>query len=246
MPTTDELVVVAYGTQSEYDALQTKDPNAIYFVTDTLRIYVGTSEYYSTINAATKQYIDDAIGSITQIDYQVVAELPQTGAKGTIYLVSNSHGTNDVYDEYLWINNQFERIGNTDVDLSGYIPVVTGATNKIPKFDANGRLVSSAYELNTSVPANAVFTDTKVTQNATPLSGTFDLLMAKTSGSHTAETDTAYKSGANLTYNVADKELSIDGNKALTEADLVPCTQDEYDAMQERTGLLYFITEVSS
>ena len=45
MPTTDELVVVAYGTQSEYDALQTKDPNAIYFVTDTLRIYVGTSEY---------------------------------------------------------------------------------------------------------------------------------------------------------------------------------------------------------
>lgn len=246
MPIADAEVKVAYGTQNEIDAVTSKDVNTIYFTTDTLRIYVGNSEYYSTMNAATKQYIDDAIGGITQIDYQVVQELPATGVKGTIYLIAHSHGTSDVYDEYMWINNQYEKIGNTDVDLSGYIPTVANATNKIPKFNANGTLSSSTYELNKTVPADAVFSDTKVTQNIAPVTGTFDLLMAKTSGNHSAETDNVNKSGSNLTFNVVNKQLTIDGNKALTEADLVVCTQDEYDAMQTKPGLLYFIKEEST
>lgn len=66
--------------------------------------------------------INDALEDITGIDFQVVASLPATGEKGVIYLVSHSHGTGDVYDEYIWLSSSssYEKIGTTDVDLSGY------------------------------------------------------------------------------------------------------------------------------
>lgn len=33
------------GTQKNYDALSTKDPNTIYFTIDTHRIYIGNEEF---------------------------------------------------------------------------------------------------------------------------------------------------------------------------------------------------------
>ena len=66
--------------------------------------------------------INEALSDITGIDIQVVTSLPTTGVKGVIYLVAHSHGTNDSYDEYVWVasKNAYEKIGNTDVDLSAY------------------------------------------------------------------------------------------------------------------------------
>jgi len=73
---------------------------------------------------ATTTYVDDeiaeAIGSVTGIDFQVVATLPATGTKGVIYLISNSGTGTNTYDEYIWLTNRYEKIGTTDVDLSGY------------------------------------------------------------------------------------------------------------------------------
>ena len=67
--------------------------------------------------------INSALGGITGIDIQVVESLPTTGAKGVIYLVAHAHGDKDNYDEYVWIasSKTYEKIGNTDVDLSGYV-----------------------------------------------------------------------------------------------------------------------------
>ena len=40
----------------------------------------------------------------------------------TIYLVPKTTAqTNNSFDEYMYINNTWERIGSTDVDLSGYV-----------------------------------------------------------------------------------------------------------------------------
>lgn len=71
---------------------------------------------------ATKTELNDAIGGVTSIKAEVVTELPTTGVNGTIYLVAHAHGTGDAYDEYLWIESakKFEKIGNTDIDLSSY------------------------------------------------------------------------------------------------------------------------------
>lgn len=65
--------------------------------------------------------ISSAIQGVTQFDYSIVTNLPTTGAKGTIYLVANSGSGNNKYDEYIWVNNAFEKFGTTEVDLSGLV-----------------------------------------------------------------------------------------------------------------------------
>lgn len=65
--------------------------------------------------------IDDAISDITGISYEVVATLPATGEAGTIYLIANNGSNPNIYDEYIWYNNAYEKIGTTDVDLSNYL-----------------------------------------------------------------------------------------------------------------------------
>lgn len=65
--------------------------------------------------------ITNALAGITSIDFQIVESLPATGVKGTIYLVSNSGTGTNVYDEYIYVNNKWEKIGSTNVDLSGYV-----------------------------------------------------------------------------------------------------------------------------
>ena len=64
------------------------------------------------------------IGNLKTIQISVVSSLPSTGQSNIIYLVAHSHGTGDTYDEYIWVadSSKFEKIGNTDIDLSGYVP----------------------------------------------------------------------------------------------------------------------------
>lgn len=70
--------------------------------------------------------IDAALADITSFEFELVNELPQTGTKGVIYLVPNSGSGTNAKDEYIWIEPEsgdpyFEKIGSTDVDLSGYV-----------------------------------------------------------------------------------------------------------------------------
>ena len=66
--------------------------------------------------------VNNAIKDITSFGYEVVTTLPTNGTKGIIYLVPNSGAGQDVYDEYIWIENKsgYEKIGNTNIDLSNY------------------------------------------------------------------------------------------------------------------------------
>lgn len=73
--------------------------------------------------------IQDALSQITGFDFVIVQELPATGEKGVIYLVAHSHDVNDGYDEYIWINNGYEKLGHADVDLSGYMEISDIITN---------------------------------------------------------------------------------------------------------------------
>lgn len=65
--------------------------------------------------------INTAISGITGISFEIVQALPATGDPGTIYLMLSSSGApGDIYDEYIYINNAWEKIGTTAVDLSTY------------------------------------------------------------------------------------------------------------------------------
>lgn len=83
----------------------------------------GSDPYTTTSDA--QALIDDALADITGIDFQVVQTLPATGEKGVIYLVPKTGSTGDSYDEWIWITPtggtaHFEKIGTTEVDLTGY------------------------------------------------------------------------------------------------------------------------------
>lgn len=81
-----------------------------------------TAKGYQT-QSQVQSLINSAVGNITSIRYEKVTSLPATGSNGVIYLVAHSHGTQDIYDEYIWLSETktFEKIGNTDIDLSAYV-----------------------------------------------------------------------------------------------------------------------------
>lgn len=77
------------------------------------------------VTYATKAELTSTIAGLTKLDFVVLGaseELPETGIKGTIYLKPHTHGEGDSYDEFIWVNDTYEKIGNTDIDLSGYVP----------------------------------------------------------------------------------------------------------------------------
>lgn len=54
-------------------------------------------------------------------DIEIVTELPSVGDPHTIYFIaSSSSQTGNVYDEYMYINDNWEQVGSTAVDLSNY------------------------------------------------------------------------------------------------------------------------------
>jgi hypothetical protein len=67
--------------------------------------------------------IATAISALNAIKISIVATLPEVGSAqtNTIYFVPNSSGSGDSYDEYMLIDGAFEKVGNTAVDLSGYL-----------------------------------------------------------------------------------------------------------------------------
>ena len=92
------------------------------FQTSTQVNSIVTGKGYQT-QSQVQSLINLAVGNITSIRYEKVTSLPATGSNGVIYLVAHSHGTQDIYDEYIWISETktYEKIGNTDIDLSAYV-----------------------------------------------------------------------------------------------------------------------------
>ena len=90
--------------------------------TATIKTQIEAYKYQTSAQVQTA--ITAALSGVTSIDLQVVASLPATGKKGVIYLVAHTHtDTGDIYDEFVWVEStkSYEKIGNTDVDLSAYV-----------------------------------------------------------------------------------------------------------------------------
>lgn len=67
---------------------------------------------------------------------EIVDVLPSEGEENIIYMVAKqASATGNVYDEYMYINGQWELIGSTEVDLSDYYKKgeVDAMVNAIPK-----------------------------------------------------------------------------------------------------------------
>lgn len=115
-------------------------------------------------SGAVKTAIDNAISGVTQFDvqkYDSFDKLPTTGTKGVIYIVAHTHSdTNDSYDEYIWntalTTPAYEKIGNTDVNLSQYVNTLSGTANRgvITNLTKSGSTITvTSTSLETAAPA---------------------------------------------------------------------------------------------
>ena len=96
--------------------------------------------------------IGNAISDIQGISYQVVTSLPSTGEAGVIYLVANSGSNPNIYDEYIYANGKFEKIGTTDVDLTDYA-LKSQIPTKVSQLTNDSKYLTSYTESDPTVPA---------------------------------------------------------------------------------------------
>ena len=98
------------------------------FITNAVNDLVN---YYLKSETYTQAEVDNLIGQISTVSFEIVQSLPQTGQSNIIYLLANSGTTPNVYDEYVWINNAWEKIGSTAIDLSNYWTSTSGESNSL-------------------------------------------------------------------------------------------------------------------
>lgn len=81
----------------------------------------GSITEYPSVKAAV-DYIGEIIGAISTLSFEVVQSKPVSDIKtNVIYLVPKSTAeTDNVYEEWIYVNNAWELIGTTEIDLSDY------------------------------------------------------------------------------------------------------------------------------
>lgn len=80
---------------------------------------VGAKTYTLATTDDVATSIASAIATVKANAFKVVDSLPATGEEGIVYLVAISGGTG--YHQYIWEGNQYLNIGDTNIDLSGYV-----------------------------------------------------------------------------------------------------------------------------
>lgn len=130
--------------------------NDVNFITNSVN---NLTNYYTKTNTYTKTEVNDLINGITSMNVAVVTALPTSGiSTTTIYLVPKSTSqTNNAYDEYLYVNSKWEKIGDTTIDLSNYalkseIPTVTNDLTDTLKSNYDSAYTHSQ---STHAPSNA-------------------------------------------------------------------------------------------
>lgn len=99
------------------------------FITNAVNDLVN---YYTKSQTYTQTEINTLIGQISTVNFEIVQTLPtQDISTSTIYLVPNGASGQNSYDEYVYINNAWEKIGTTDVDLSAYWTSTSGLNNSL-------------------------------------------------------------------------------------------------------------------
>jgi len=110
-----------------------------------------------SLSANQGRILKEMIANLANLQIEIVDQLPSIGETNIIYLVKKSGSAPDIHDEYVFVDGKWEKIGDTEIDLSNYytraevdakIPVIpnietsiSGAGNVITliEVDANNK-----------------------------------------------------------------------------------------------------------
>jgi hypothetical protein len=85
-------------------------------------ISTALGNYYT--KTQTDSAIATAVADASHLKRQIVESLPDSNQdENTIYMLKKTAGAGaqNAYDEFMWLNNAWEKIGDTAVDLSNYV-----------------------------------------------------------------------------------------------------------------------------
>ncbi len=88
-----------------------------------IEVPVKVSDLSNDSNFMSESEVLNAISNSQHMTKEIVDTLPTTGEQFKMYLVPVEGDENNVYEEWLWINNAWEKIGDTAtvVDLTPYL-----------------------------------------------------------------------------------------------------------------------------
>lgn len=174
--------------------------------------------YYTKADTYTKTEINNMISAIPKFSIQVVQSLPSTGiSTTTIYLVPKTASTNDSYDEYIYVNNTWEKIGSTAVDLEDYYTKAQVNAMVTPVQSTSGITINGVALQAATASQQGLMTVAQVGQLATAVSNAQSALNGNVTGG-TFSTDSS--GNLTLTLNRTAGALNI-GPTALTAAKAV-------------------------
>jgi hypothetical protein len=192
--TLTQLQALAERTKNELDSAKGSIPTKVSQLTnDSAYITKAVSDltnYYTKSNTYTKTEVDNKVSAIPKFAIAVVSSLPTSNISSTtIYLVTSGEESQNLYDEYIYVNSKWEKLGTQTVDLSGYVQKeagkglstndyttteknklagITAGATKVEASSTNGKIKingtdTTVYTLPSDVLTGSVATDTEVT-----------------------------------------------------------------------------------
>ena len=165
---TNDLSSVA--TSGSYTDLSNKPTNLSDFNNDTNFITKAVNDltnYYKTSETYTKQEINNLISAVPKFAIEVVNSLPISDiSTTTVYLLPSNSETNDIYKEYIYVNNQWELLGIQKTDLSNYY-------NKTETDNLLNNMIDTIY------PVGAIYLSVNSTNPSVLFGGTWEQIKDK-------------------------------------------------------------------
>lgn len=198
--------------QSDIPTLLSQLTNDTGFITNAVSDLVN---YYTKDETYTRAEISNMISAIPKFSIQVVQSLPSSGiSTTTIYLTPSDGGSGNSYSEYIYVNNTWELIGSTAVDLSDYYTKAQVNAMVTPVQSTTGITINGVGLQEATSGQPGLMTVAQVGQLATAVSNAQSALNGNVTGG-TLSTDTS--GNLTLTLNRTAGALSV-GPAAITAA----------------------------
>lgn len=161
------------------------------------RMRLADTNYINPL--ATRSYVDNLIS--TSLKRLVVQTLPQNPNTYTIYMVlRQAPTTNNIYDEYMYINNAWELIGSTEVDLSNYYTKTESDTKYQGKLTVGNGIDITSDTISVKVIGELGFTaNGQLNINGTALGQGYSLRYALTDSTYGYPLQPKLTAGTNIT-----------------------------------------------
>lgn len=97
-----------------------------------------------SLSANQGRILKEMIANLANLQIEIVDQLPSIGETNIIYLVKKSGSAPDIHDEYVFVDGKWEKIGDTEIDLSNYY-TRDEVDDKLTGFGAGDVIAAEAF-----------------------------------------------------------------------------------------------------